>query len=98
MIEERYIGPEYNLNEMLKLPKNSLGNTYAKLMTVMGFEPHFYKSRDRPSLDNESDYVTMRVRKTHDMYHTLSGFNMAIGEIGIIAQCNTIFLPCFYVN
>ena len=54
-------------------------------MTIMGFEPHFYRSRDRPSLDTESDYVTMRVRKTHDMYHTLSGFNMAIGEIGVIA-------------
>ena len=85
MLEERYMGPEYNLKEMLKLPKESLGYTYARLMTVMGFEPHFYRSRDRPSLDNESDYVTMRVRKTHDMYHILSGFNMAIGEIGVIA-------------
>ena len=27
----------------------------------------------------------MRVRKTHDKYHIVSGFNMAIGEIGVIA-------------
>ena len=36
-------------------------------------------------MDNDTDYVTMRVRKTHDMYHTVSGFNMVIGEIGVIA-------------
>ncbi|HMH10436.1 MAG TPA: Coq4 family protein [Candidatus Nitrosopolaris rasttigaisensis] len=85
MLEERYMGPEYNLDELMKLPKNSLGYTYAKLMKTMGFEPHFYRSRDRPSLDDLSDYVTMRVRKTHDLYHTISGFNMYIGEIGVIA-------------
>lgn len=36
-------------------------------------------------MDNDTDYATMRVRKTHDMYHTISGFNMIIGEIGAIA-------------
>lgn len=51
----------------------------------MGFEPHFYRDRDRASLENDTDYVTMRVSKTHDMYHTICGFNMAIGEIGVIA-------------
>ncbi len=85
MLEERYMGPEYNLDDLIKLPKNSLGYTYAKLMKTMGFEPHFYRSRDRPSLDDLSDYVTMRVRKTHDLYHTISGFNMYIGEVGVIA-------------
>ena len=52
MFEERYMGPEYNLDDLIKLPKNSLGYTYAKLMKTMGFEPHFYRSRDRPSLDD----------------------------------------------
>ena len=51
----------------------------------MGFEPHFYRFRDRPSLDDLSEYVTMRVRKTHDLYHTISGFNMYVGEVGVIA-------------
>lgn len=85
MLEERYMGPEYDLEEMIKLPKDSLGYTYALIMKTMGFEPHFYRARDRASLENDTDYVTMRVRKTHDMYHTISGFNMAIGEIGVIA-------------
>jgi ubiquinone biosynthesis protein COQ4 len=27
----------------------------------------------------------MRVRKTHDIHHALSGFDMQVGEIGVIA-------------
>lgn len=83
LIEERYMGPEYDLDKLSKLPKNTLGYTYAKIMTTLGLKPHFY--RDRPSLDDESDYVTMRVRKTHDIHHALSGFDMHVGEIGVIA-------------
>ena len=68
LIEERYMGPEYNVDELLKQPKESLGYTYGKMMTLKGFTPHFY--RDRPGgVDDERDYVIMRVRKTHDLYH-----------------------------
>lgn len=35
-------------------------------------------------MDHDTDYVTMRVRKTHDMHHIISGCNMTIGEIGAI--------------
>ena len=83
IIEGRYVGPEYNLEEMLRLPTNSLGYTYAKLMSTKKLHPHFY--RDRTNTDSETDYVTMRVRKTHDMYHIISGFDMHVGEIGAIA-------------
>jgi ubiquinone biosynthesis protein COQ4 len=41
MIEERYMGPEYDLDELIKLPKNTLGYTYAKLMKTKGFQAHF---------------------------------------------------------
>ena len=83
MIEERYMGPEYDFDELINLPNNTLGYTYAKLMNTMGFQAHFY--RDRPSVEDESDYVTMRVRKTHDLHHTISGFSMDLGEVGVIA-------------
>jgi len=46
MFEERYMGPEYELDEMLYLPEGSLDYTYAVLMKMMLFEPHFYQSRD----------------------------------------------------
>jgi ubiquinone biosynthesis protein COQ4 len=68
---------------MLGLPTDSLGYTYAKLMSTKKLHPHFY--RDRTSIDSETDYVTMRVRKTHDMYHIISGFDMHVGETGAIA-------------
>ena len=35
-------------------------------------------------MDNDTDYETIGVRKTHDMCHTISGFYMPIGEIGVI--------------
>lgn len=82
ILEERYVEPEWNLDKMLKLPKNSLGWTYAKLMSTLGYVPHFY--RERKSIEEESDYVTMRVRSTHDMLHVVSGFDMIHGEIATI--------------
>lgn len=42
MFEVRYMGTVYKLDEMLKLPKGSLGYTYTFLMKTMGFEPHFF--------------------------------------------------------
>ena len=50
----------------------------------MSFKPHFHQPRDRKFLDNDTDYETIGVRKTHDMCHTISGFDMPIGEIGVI--------------
>jgi ubiquinone biosynthesis protein COQ4 len=64
MIKERYMGPEYDLDELINLPNNTLGYTYAKLMNTMGFQAHFY--RDRARVEDESDYVTTRVCNTHD--------------------------------
>jgi ubiquinone biosynthesis protein Coq4 len=52
-------------------------------MSTKKLHPHFY--RDRTNTDSETDYVAMRVRKTHDMYHIISGFDMHVGEIGAIA-------------
>jgi ubiquinone biosynthesis protein Coq4 len=84
LIEERYLGPELVLEDLLTYPRGSLGYTYAKVLTRLGYAPHFYT--DRPSVDEETDYVTMRVRKTHDLHHILTGFSMlGPGELGVIA-------------
>lgn len=82
ILQERYVEPEWDLDKMLKLPKNSLGWTYAKIMSTLQYDPHFY--RDRKNIDEETDYVTMRVRSTHDMLHVVSGFDMVNGEIATI--------------
>ena len=44
----------------------------------MSFKPHFHQPRDRKFLDNDTDYETIGVRKTHDMCHTISGFDIHI--------------------
>jgi ubiquinone biosynthesis protein COQ4 len=75
------MGSEYNLEELLKLSKESSSYNYVFWMKKMGNEPHFYRAWHRPSVENDSDYATMRGRKTHDLYHTISGFNMAIDEL-----------------
>lgn len=83
-IEDRYMGPELDLDELVKYPRGSLGYTYAKVMKRLGYAAHFYP--DRPSIDEETDYVTMRVRKTHDLHHIVTGFSMiGPGELGVIA-------------
>ncbi|WP_458721682.1 hypothetical protein [Candidatus Nitrosocosmicus sp. R] len=62
----------------------------------MSFKPHFYDSRDKKFLDNDTDYETIGVRKTYDMYHTISGFDMQIGEIRVIALYMTQYIyPAF---
>lgn len=83
-IEERYIGPELDLDEWVNYPRGSLGYTYARVMKHLGYAAHFYG--DRLSIDKETDYVTMRVRKTHDLHHIVTGSSMiGPGELGVIA-------------
>ncbi len=83
-IEERYMGPELNLDDLVNYPRGPLGYTFAKVMKHLGYAAHFYT--DWPSIDEETDCVTMRVRKTHDLQHVVSGCSM-IGpaELGVIA-------------
>jgi len=82
--DDRYMGPELDLDELVQHPRGSLGYTYAKVMKHLGYTPHFYG--DRPSLAEDTDYATMRVRKTHDFHHIVTGFSMiGPGELGVIA-------------
>lgn len=82
--DDRYMGPELDLDELVKYPRGSLGYTYAKVMKHLGYAPHFYG--DRPSIAEDTDYATMRVRKTHDFHHIVTGFSMiGPGELGVIA-------------
>jgi len=82
--DDRYMGPELDLDELVKYPPGSLGYTYAKVMKRLGYAAHFYT--DRPSIEEDTDYVTMRVRKTHDLQHIATGFSMiGPGELGVIA-------------
>jgi ubiquinone biosynthesis protein COQ4 len=83
LIKQGYSPPPLDLAKLLQYPRGSLGYTYGKLLQVQGFDPHFY--RDRP-VQNEVDYCIMRVRRTHDIHHAVTGWGMLNGgETGVVA-------------
>lgn len=82
MMESRYLGPEIDLEALSNLPPGTLGHTYATVMKALGFDPNFYRRRD---VKTDADWVTMRLRKTHDIVHLITGFGPTGGELGVLA-------------
>ena len=82
LIEKRYSG-SWDLDELLKLPNDSIGYIYAKHMRDNGLDINFY-----PPVPGESveAYVQLRSRQTHDIWHILTGFDTSVpGEVGLQA-------------
>ena len=94
LLEERYMGPEFDLEALLQLPVGSLGWTYARVLSAMNYDPQFYRIRD---IQSDADYITHRVRKTHDLHHILTGFSFDdYGEFGVISvSVGQIGYPAF---
>ena len=83
MLAERYMGPDFDLEKLSKMPEGSLGWTYAKVMKAINYKPDFYRLR---SVESDADYIINRVRKTHDLHHILTGFSFDdFGENGVIS-------------
>lgn len=81
LYKESYHPPLYNLNELGQLPSNTLGYGYAHHMWKYNLKPDFY-SDDTPL--HPMHYLRLRIRKTHDIWHMLTGFNTSQnGEIGL---------------
>lgn len=84
MLEEQYVGPPYDLDKMLQMPKGSLGWTYGRVMSTLDYDPQFYRQPE--TFANEAAYVSFRVYKTHDLHHILTGFSLdSLGELGVIS-------------
>ena len=83
MLAERYMGTDFDLEKLSKMPKGSLGWTYAKVMTAINYKPDFYRLL---SVESDADYVINRVRKTLDLHHIMTGFSFDdFGENGVIS-------------
>jgi ubiquinone biosynthesis protein Coq4 len=82
MMEARYIGPEVDLDALSQLPRGSLGHTYATVMQALGYDPNFYRRRP---IETDGDWVTMRLRKSHDLFHLVTGFGPTGGELGVLS-------------
>lgn len=82
MMEARYLGPEVDLEALSQLPQGTLGHTYATVLKTLGYDPNFYRRRE---IETDGDWVTMRLRKTHDITHVITGFGPTGGELGVLS-------------
>jgi ubiquinone biosynthesis protein COQ4 len=83
IIQERYIGPAIDLDQLLKLPKPSLGYQYALHLKTNQFEPIFYRQQ---TFSDDIGYLTFRRSQSHDIQHVITGFGADLaGEVGLQA-------------
>lgn len=83
MFAERYIAPTPSLEELQRLPQNSLGYIYSSKMIAANFDPEFYR---KVVIQDDTTYLALRIRQTHDIWHTVTGFGTdLLGEIGLQA-------------
>lgn len=83
IVEERYLSPTPNLDELMQLPQGSLGYEYAAALKAAGFDPDFYRKIE---VTDDLSYIMLRVRQSHDIWHTITGFSTDVpGELGLQA-------------
>lgn len=79
--QERYCPRRYDLDDLLSLGPSTLGGLYARHMKERGMHPDFY---DNVAPRHKLHYLRLRVRQTHDIWHTLTGFDtQPAGEVGL---------------
>lgn len=83
LIRDRYIPADYDLEELLTYPKDSLGYSYAAAIQAAGFDPHLHRDMEA---ETDAQYVELRLSQTHDIWHVITGFDTSVaGEIGLQA-------------
>ncbi len=79
----QYLKTPFNLQECERYRPGTLGAEYARMMRLGGFDPEFYEHNK--VFDVESFFI-LRMRKTHDLYHVVTGFGTDVpGELGLQA-------------
>ena len=81
--EERLLRRPFSLEELALCPEGSLGRAYHATMTKMGLDPEFFAYN---VVEDPASFFTLRLRKTHDVYHVVTGFGTDVpSEIGLQA-------------
>lgn len=82
VLNERFEKP-WRVEELAKLPQGTLGYAYARHMIDNHLDADFF---DNVPGASDRAYVQMRMRRTHDIWHVLTGFDTSIpGEVGLQA-------------
>ncbi|MEM9381496.1 MAG: Coq4 family protein [Planctomycetota bacterium] len=84
MMDERWLAPESpDLDALSELPEGTLGKDFAHHILSHGYDPDYYRKID---VKDDTDYVMMRIRQTHDIWHVVTGFDVSrIGEVALKA-------------
>ncbi|MFM8605916.1 MAG: Coq4 family protein [Cyanobium sp.] len=84
LVAENWRPPPLDLEALEQLPPDSLGHAYAHQMRSLGFTP-LQQLHPTPT-ETPQQYVTSRMRETHDIVHVLTGFGVdAASELGLQA-------------
>ena len=83
LIDEGWRPKEVTLDELLALPSDSLGFAYGSHMKHAGLTLN--KLNDVSEITSPLEYVSHRMRETHDIFHVLTGFDTSqLGEVGVL--------------
>lgn len=87
LIRSRALMPPLDAEQLLTLPKGSLGQVFGALLQALGYSPDFFAPPEYfNNLETDADYVNYRTLATHDLHHILTGFNFdSSGELGVIS-------------
>ncbi|MDJ0578729.1 Coq4 family protein [Crocosphaera sp.] len=76
---------DVDLNELHKLPENTLGYCYSNHLKERGLTP---LNLEQIPINNDSEFILLHIRETHDIWHVITGFDTdIIGEIQLEAFC-----------
>jgi ubiquinone biosynthesis protein Coq4 len=93
MFEERYLAPDYKIEDLADSKPGTLGYAYYRHMHDNGFSQDFFP--EVKPVDDLS-FFELRMRQTHDIWHVVTGFSPSIeDEVGLqafyAAQMNSPF-------
>jgi ubiquinone biosynthesis protein Coq4 len=81
MWQARFRTPAYDLDELAKLPADSLGGAYARHMRANELRPDYYRETTPRT---RMQFLRQRMRQTHDVWHVLTGWGTdEFDEVGI---------------
>jgi ubiquinone biosynthesis protein COQ4 len=83
VIRERKLLAKIDLDRLLRCPPESLGHKFAQHMRSLGLDPEFYPKN---AMQNDDQYLLMRMRQTHDLWHVVTGLGTDVpGELALQA-------------
>lgn len=81
LMKERYLAESVDIEALEKMPEDSLGHAFARHILDHGFDPDYYRRID---VETDLDWVMMRMRQTHDIWHVVTGIATdRLGELAV---------------